>query len=255
MSNSTVKPIPPNICWAVAVTSRKVWQANSLAIGASLATLRPSDLTQAASWTRTSAPSTAVEASAMLWASAWNAPSGLSNWWRSFAYCTVIAMAYWAPPTAWAAARMIPSCITASQVDQPVRGPPMRSAAVTRTRSRSTRYWLSEPMVICWVRVTPCGCRIDHEQVDVAGGVTGPGQDHQTGGRVGEGHVTLGTGDDQVVAVGHRGDLHALGSVPVLRLQPCRGEDRLTGDQPGQPLPSSGRRCRPGPGHRRTGRS
>ena len=27
MSNSTVKPMPPKICWAVAVTSRNVWQA------------------------------------------------------------------------------------------------------------------------------------------------------------------------------------------------------------------------------------
>ena len=64
MSNSTVKPMPPKICWAVAVTSRKVWQAKSLAIGASLATLRPSDRAQAASWTSTSAPSTVVAPSA-----------------------------------------------------------------------------------------------------------------------------------------------------------------------------------------------
>ena len=36
MSYSTVKPTPPKICWAIAVTSRNVWHANSFAIGASV---------------------------------------------------------------------------------------------------------------------------------------------------------------------------------------------------------------------------
>ena len=49
MSYSRVKPTPPKICWAMAVTSRKVWAANSLAIGASRPTGRPSARAQAAS--------------------------------------------------------------------------------------------------------------------------------------------------------------------------------------------------------------
>ena len=41
MSYSTVKPTPPKICCAIAVTSRNVWHANSFAIGASRAIGRP----------------------------------------------------------------------------------------------------------------------------------------------------------------------------------------------------------------------
>ncbi len=68
-------------------------------------------------------------------------------------------MAYWAPPTAWAPAMMIPSCMTVSQVDHPVPAAPIRSASVTRTRSKSTRYWVSEAMLICWVSRTPSADR------------------------------------------------------------------------------------------------
>ena len=88
------------ICCAVAVTSRKVRHANSLAIGANRSTDRPSERAHAASCTNISAPSTAVTASAMLWARAWKAPRGLSNWWRSLEYCTVMSRAWRAPPAA-----------------------------------------------------------------------------------------------------------------------------------------------------------
>ena len=44
--------MPPKTCWAMAVTSRKVRQAKSLAMGARRSTGRPSAAAQAASWTR-----------------------------------------------------------------------------------------------------------------------------------------------------------------------------------------------------------
>ena len=56
--------MPPKICWAMAVMSRKVEQANSLAIGASDASDRPVAPAQAASCTSCSAPSRFVTASA-----------------------------------------------------------------------------------------------------------------------------------------------------------------------------------------------
>ena len=70
------------------------------------------------------------------------------------AYWTVISSAYLAPPTACAAARITPSSITWLQVAHPLPALPMRSAAPTRTRSRSTWYCASEPIVNCWVRRT-----------------------------------------------------------------------------------------------------
>ena len=42
----------------------------------------------------------------------------------------------------------------------------MRSAAPTRTRSRSTRYCASEPMVNCWVMRHGIVRRVDEEEVD-----------------------------------------------------------------------------------------
>ena len=61
MSYSSVKPTPPKTCWAIAVTSRKVLHANSFAIGASRSIDRPFARAHAASCTRISPPSTAVD--------------------------------------------------------------------------------------------------------------------------------------------------------------------------------------------------
>ena len=49
---------------------------------------------------------------------------------------TVISSARSAPPIAWAASRMMPSCITAFQVAQPEPAAPMRSPPATRTSSK-----------------------------------------------------------------------------------------------------------------------
>ncbi len=120
-----------------------------------------------------------------------------------------MSMAYWAPPTAWAAARMIPSCMTASQVAQPLpvgadpvgRGHPDLVEVDPVLGVRGDGHLLGQGHA--------GGGRVDQEQVDVPGAVTGAGQDHQTGGGLGEGHVALGAGEDEAVAVGHRPDLHA----------------------------------------------
>ncbi len=127
--------------------------------------------------------------------------------------------------------------------------------AVTRTWSRSTRYWASEAMDICWVRVTPGAAGSTRNRSTASAAVAGPGQDHQRGGRLGEGHVALGAGEDEPVAVGHRPDLDALGPEAVLGLEPRRGQDGLAGDDAGQPLllllPAPG----PGQGPAARGRS
>jgi len=48
VSNSSANPLPPRINWAMAVTSRKVWDPNSFAGSAGLATSRPSEWAQTA---------------------------------------------------------------------------------------------------------------------------------------------------------------------------------------------------------------
>jgi hypothetical protein len=125
---------------------------------------------------------------------------------------------------------MIASCITASQVD-PIEIHPELGV-------RRDGHLLGQG--------DAGSGGVDHEQVHVGGSIARAGQDDQTAGRLGEGHVALGARQDEPIAVRLRPDPDALGPEAVLGLQPRRGEDSLAGDDMGQPLLLLGLAARPG---------
>ena len=103
---------------------------------------------------------------------AWNAPSGLSNCWRSLAYWTVdlereagAADGVRGEQHDAVEHRLVPGGPTGARVADAVRG---RDA--TR-RESVTSYWVSEAMVSCWVERDAGGLRVDQEQVDAVAAV------------------------------------------------------------------------------------
>ena len=113
---------------------------------------------------------------------------------------------------------------------------PMRSASVTRTPASSTLYWASEPMVICWVRVTPGGRR----------GRPGTGR-RRSGASPVRASTTSRDADEanatcRLVPVmvhpspsGTARTWTPVGPRAVLGLQPRRGEDGLARHDAGEP--------------------
>ena len=61
---------------------------------------------------------------------------------------------------------------------------------------------------------------VDEEEVDVGLALAGTGEDEELVGRSREGHVPLGSRQRHPVVVSRRGELHAGGAEPSLRLHP-----------------------------------
>ena len=176
---------------------------------------------------------------------AWNAPSGLSNCLRSFAYCTVISRARSAPPIASAARRMMPSCITASKCFQPVPAAPMRSAAATRTSARSTWYCVSDARLRCWVSVTPAARGSTRKRSTASG--ASPVRASTTSRVAADAKSTWRFVPESAepVAVGLRTELDARRAEAAARLEPGRRQDRLARGDARKPARASAPRSRP----------
>ncbi len=84
-SASQVKPMPPWSWIAAEVTSRPASEAAALAIAAASGRRsRSASAAQAAKLTAARAPSVSSSICAQRCDTAWNAPTGTPNWWRSF---------------------------------------------------------------------------------------------------------------------------------------------------------------------------
>ena len=236
MSYSRVKPTPPKICWAMAVTSRNVWQANSLAIGASRPMGRPVGRAHAASWTRVRAPSTRGLGVGQV------VGDGLEGAERLVELLAVLGVLHGDLERAVAGPDRPRSEEDHGLVEH--RGPRRPAGAGladalgrgTRTPSSSTWYWVSDAIGQLLGERDPVGLRVDEEQVDVgsASPVRASTSSRSAAAANGTCHlVPVSAKPAAVVAARVR---TPGGPKPLSGSSHAGREDRLARGDPGQPL-------------------
>ena len=85
----------------------------------------------------------------------------------------------------------MPSCMAASHVFQPEPASPMRFATGTRMLSKTTLYWVSEPMLLCWVISMPADFGSTSSRSTPSSPSSVRNEHHQPCGAAREGHVPL----------------------------------------------------------------